>query len=160
MQKIILTTLVFSFIQICAGTAVAADVAPWGHAHEVKRDYRQQKAVFDVTKDSPEIINRILDRVSELSRINNADPFDSKFILVIHGNATPIFAIKNYTKYKTLMQRAQSLSVGGIIEFRMCKLAARRAGLEPKDIHGFVSMVPDGDAEIIMLEQQGFAYMH
>ncbi|MEJ2441025.1 MAG: DsrE family protein [Gammaproteobacteria bacterium] len=57
------------------------------------------------------------------------------------------------------MQRAQSLSVGGVIEFRMCRLAAKRAGLEPKDIHGFVSMVPDGDAEIIMLEQQGFAYM-
>ncbi|MEJ2441024.1 MAG: hypothetical protein P8Z72_15375 [Gammaproteobacteria bacterium] len=95
MKKFILTTLVFSLIQICAGTAVAADVAPWGRAHEVKRDYRQQKAVFDVTKDSPEIINRILDRVSELSRINNADPFDSKFILVMPRPSLPSRITRN-----------------------------------------------------------------
>jgi intracellular sulfur oxidation DsrE/DsrF family protein len=29
----------------------------------------------------------------------------------------------------------------------------------PKDIHGFVSMVPMGDAEIIRLQQQGYGYM-
>ena len=159
MQKSFLTILAFLLVTSGANPTYAADTAPWGHAQEAPRNYSKQKAVFDVTRNSPAVIASILDRVSELSRINNADPFDSKFILVIHGEATPIFAIKNYEKYKALMQRAQSLAVGAEIEFHMCKLAAQRAGLQPKDIHGFVSMVPDGDAEIIALEQQGFAYM-
>jgi intracellular sulfur oxidation DsrE/DsrF family protein len=41
----------------------------------------------------------------------------------------------------------------------MCRIAARSHGLEPGDVHGFVSMVPMGDAEIVRLQQQGFAYM-
>jgi hypothetical protein len=49
---------------------------------------------------------------------------------------------------------------GGTIEFRMCKLAAKGQGYNPNDIHSFVSMVPMGDAEIVKLQQEGFAYMH
>ncbi len=42
----------------------------------------------------------------------------------------------------------------------MCKIAAEGQGFEPKDIHGFVEMVPMGDAEIIRLQyEDGYAYM-
>jgi intracellular sulfur oxidation DsrE/DsrF family protein len=57
------------------------------------------------------------------------------------------------------MKRAQSLTVGGIIDIRVCRVAARRRGFEPADIHGFVRVVPMADAEIIDLQKQGFAYM-
>jgi len=49
--------------------------------------------------------------------------------------------------------------VGGIIEFRMCRIAAQGHGYAPRDIHGFVSMVPMGDAEIVRLQQEGYGYM-
>ncbi|HSH31022.1 MAG TPA: hypothetical protein VK971_14035, partial [Thiohalobacter sp.] len=63
-------------------------------------------------------------------------------------------------RYRELMRRAQSLTVGGIIEFRMCRAAARGYGYVPKDIHGFVKMVPMADAEIVRLQQEeGYAYM-
>ncbi|MDP1682807.1 MAG: DsrE family protein, partial [Burkholderiales bacterium] len=104
-------------------------------------------------------LERVLDRVSFLSQINGADPFENKFVIVLHGNEIPFFAIKNHAKYKALMQRAQSLSLDGIIEFRMCRVAARGHGFEPNDIHGFVTVVPMADAEIIELQRQGFAYM-
>jgi len=78
---------------------------------------------------------------------------------VLHGDEIGFFAIRNYAKYRDLMLRAQSLTVGGIIDIRMCKVAARRRGFEPSDIHGFVAMVPMADAEIIDLQKQGFAYM-
>ena len=64
-----------------------------------------------------------------------------------------------FAKYKDLMTRAQSLSVGGIIEFRMCRLAAQGQGFKPEDIHGFVTMVPMADAEIIDLQSKSYAYM-
>ena len=47
------------------------------------------------------------------------------------------------------MIRAQSLSVANVVEFRMCKASAHMQGLAPKDIHGFVKMVPMVDAGIV-----------
>ena len=72
-----------------------------------------------------------------------------KIVIVLHGDEIGFFATRNYAKYKDLMARAQSLTVGGIIDIRMCRVAARRRGLEPQDIHGFVTMVPMADAEIM-----------
>lgn len=133
--------------------------APWGGAKATEKEYSKQKVVYDVAVDSVQKLDRMLDRVSYLSLINGADPFDNKIVIVLHGDEIPFFAIKNHAKYKALMQRAQSLSLDGIIEFRMCRVAARGHGLLPEDIHGFVSIVPMADAEIIELQEKGFAYI-
>ena len=105
-------------------------------------------------------MTNVLDRVSYLNKLYQANPFDSSIVLVLHGDEIPFFAIKNYGKYKALMARAQSLVDSGNIRFRMCKLAAQGHGFEPADIHGFVEMVPMADAEIIRLQQEeGHVYM-
>lgn len=105
-------------------------------------------------------LSSVLDRASLISALNGADPLDNKIVIVLHGSAIPFFAIKNYGMHKKLMHRAQSLSVGEVVEYRMCRAAARLQGLLPKDIHGFVKMVPMADAEIVRLQQEeGFAYM-
>jgi hypothetical protein len=58
------------------------------------------------------------------------------------------------------MHRAQSLTVGGMVQIRMCRVAAAGHDLEPDDIHGFVKVVPMADAEIVRLQQEeGYAYM-
>jgi len=58
------------------------------------------------------------------------------------------------------MKRAKSLTVGTTIEFRMCQVSAAFKGYAPKDIHGFVKMVPMADAEIIRLQlEEGYAYI-
>jgi intracellular sulfur oxidation DsrE/DsrF family protein len=50
--------------------------------------------------------------------------------------------------------------VGNVVEYRICRAAARLQGVQPKDIHGFVKMVPMADAEIARLQQEeGFAYL-
>ena len=57
--------------------------------------------------------------------------------------------------------RAQSLTVAGTVEFRMCRVAARGHGPEPDQIHGFVKVVPMADAKIVRLQQEeGYVYMH
>lgn len=137
----------------------AATPAPWGSAPDSEIQYSKQKVVYDTAVSSVAALNSVLDRASYLSALNGADPFDNKIVIVLHGAEIPFFAIKNIEKYKDLMTRAQSLTVGGIIEFRMCKVAAKSRGFEPKDIHGFVSMVPMGDAEIIRLQHEGYGYM-
>ena len=137
-----------------------ASEAPWGHATEITPVYQGQKVVFDVTADNLASLNSVLDRAGYLSQMNGDDPFAVRIVLVVHGDAIPFFAIKNYSKYQTLMRRAYSASLGNIIEFRICKAAARLRGLKPSDIHGFVTMVPMAEAEIARLQQEeGFAYM-
>ena len=138
----------------------AANPAPWGSAPVIQQAYSKQKVVFDTTAGSTAGMMSVLDRASFLSILNGADPLDSRIVIVLHGDAIPLFAIRNYAKNKDLMQRAQSLSVGDVVEYRLCQAAARLQGLEPEDIHGFVKMVPMADAEIVRLQQEeGFAYM-
>lgn len=135
-------------------------LSPWGSASEIMQAYSKQKVVFDTTYGSLEQLTSILDRASYLSQLNGADPFDTKIVIMIHGEAIPFFAGKNFAKYRDLMVRAQSLSLGNVVEFRMCKASARLQGFKPADIHGFIKMVPMADAEIVRLQQEeGFAYM-
>lgn len=142
------------------GQASADSQAPWGGATEIQQSYTGQKVVFDATSGSAAALAHLLDRASLLSKLNDADPMESRIVIVLHGDAIPFFSTGNYSRYKDLMQRAQSLSVGDVIEFRMCKAAAALRGLQPKDIHGFVKMVPMAEAEIARLQQEeGFAYV-
>ena len=138
---------------------LADSKAPWGSANVLEIQYSKQKVVYDTAVSSVAALTSVLDRASYLSVINGSDPFDNKIVIVLHGNEIDFFAIKNYARYKALMDRAQSLTVGGIIEFRMCRIAAQGHGYAPRDIHGFVSMVPMGDAEIVRLQQEGYGYM-
>lgn len=138
----------------------ANDLAPWGSASVIQQTYSGQKVVFDTTSGSTAGLTSVLDRASLLSALNGADPLDNKIVIVLHGGAIPFFAIRNYTRNKDLMHRAQSLSVGEVVEYRMCRAAAHLQGFRPEDIHGFVKMVPMADAEIVRLQQEeGFAYM-
>ncbi|MEO8164388.1 MAG: DsrE family protein [Betaproteobacteria bacterium] len=157
-----MTLRLFCVVVVLCLQAVGARAetdAPWGRAQSVEKTYSQQKVVYDVAVKTVEQLENVLDRTSYLSILNEADPFDSKIVIVLHGDEIGFFAVRNYAKYRQLMARAQSLTVGGIIDIRMCRVAARRRGFEPQDIHGFVNMVPMADAEIIDLQKQGFAYM-
>jgi intracellular sulfur oxidation DsrE/DsrF family protein len=142
-----------------AVAASADSSAPWGQATPVQKTYSKQKVVYDVSVKTVAQLENVLDRASFLSALNDADPFESQIVIVLHGDEIGFFATRNYAKYRDLMTRAQSLTVGGIIDIRMCRVAAHRRGFESQDIHGFVNMVPMADAEIIDLQKQGFAYM-
>ncbi|HUW27398.1 MAG TPA: DsrE family protein [Sulfuriferula sp.] len=152
-------TLLAALLFIPALATAANPDAPWGHAHVVEQTYAKQKVVYDVAVDSEAAVRSVISRAVLLANLNGNDPFDSKVVIVLHGNEIPFFAIKNYARYRELMQRAQSAAQSGVIEFRMCRIAAKGHGFEPADIHGFVTMVPMADAEIVRLQQAGYAYM-
>ncbi|AGA32769.1 protein of unknown function DUF1791 [Thioalkalivibrio nitratireducens DSM 14787] len=134
--------------------------APWGQASAEAIEYAPQKVVYDVAEGDPDRFERILDRVSFLNNVYEADPFDASIVLVLHGDEIRFFGIENYGEYGELMRRAQSLTQAGPIEFRICRAAARARGFEPEDMHGFVRVVPMADAEIIRLQQEeGHVFM-
>ena len=138
----------------------SADNTPWGGAVAQHVSYKPQKVVYDVNVKTLHAMNGVLDRASFLSKITGADPFDSSIVLVLHGAEIPFFARKNYEKYKELMHRAQSLVESETLKIKMCKLAAEGHGFKPDQIHGFIKIVPMGDAEIIRLQnEENHAYM-
>jgi intracellular sulfur oxidation DsrE/DsrF family protein len=140
--------------------AFCSDDAPWGSAKASGLHYQPQKVVYDLSSGNESALVSVLDRVSYLSTLYGNDPFDMSVVVMVHGNTIPFFASKHFEKYQKLMQRAHSLTVGTAIEFRMCQASARLQGLNPADIHGFVTMVPMADAEIIRLQrEEGYAYM-
>ena len=154
-----LSLWLFLFAILTTGNIAAAE-APWGSSKVIDTQYKPQKVVYDVAVNSAGKVTSVLDRASYLSKITGADPFDSSIILVLHGSEIDYFAIKNYQKYKVLMQRAQSLVESEVLKIRMCRIAAQGHGYEPEDIHGFIEMVPMGDAEIIRLQnEENHAYM-
>jgi intracellular sulfur oxidation DsrE/DsrF family protein len=134
--------------------------APWGRASPEEVDYAPQKVLYDVAVSDVDSFSRVLDRVSYLNNLYNANPFEASIVMVLHGDEIPFFAVDNYAEYRELMERARSLTVAGPVEFRVCRVAARGHGLEPGDLHGFVQVVPMADAEIVSLQQEeGYAYM-
>lgn len=136
------------------------EAAPWGRARLTDITYRPQKVVFDVDRGTIKEMEGVLDRASYLSVLTGADPFDNSIVLVLHGDAIPLFAVRNFTKYEALMRRAQSLTVGDNIKIKLCATAARIRGFKPEDFHGFIELVPMADAEIIRLQrEEGHAYM-
>lgn len=138
----------------------AADAPPWGKAQMAKIEYTPSKVVYDVASSDVKSFAGVLDRASFLNNIYNADPFNASIVLVLHGKEIDFFAIKHYATHKDLMRRAQSLTLGGPIKFRVCAAAARMRGYQPGDLHGFVEFVPMADAEIIRLQtEEGYAYM-
>jgi len=155
------STLVAITLLISISTIVFADNnAPWGRGILTPTEYKPQKVVYDVTTGKLETMDHVLDRASYLSTITGADPFDQSIVLVLHGSSIKFFAIENIDKYSTIVARAQSLVSGEVLKLKMCKLAAEAQGYKPEDIHGFVELVPMGDAEIIRLQyEERHAYM-
>ena len=137
----------------------ASENTPWGVANVLDTKYEPKKVLYDLTSGEKNVISNVLDRLGYLYKLYGSDTFDSSIVVVVHGDAIPFFAIDEFKNYQDIMRRAQSLTIGTSIEFRMCRAAAKVLDYEPEDIHGFVSMVPMADAEIVRLQHDGYAYM-
>lgn len=132
---------------------------PYGISSFSELAYAPTKVVYDVFSGSESKLANIIDRVSMLQNLYGVNPFDASIVVVIHGDAIPIFATRNLDKYENLMRRVHSLTLSEVIEFRLCGASAKVRGYNAQDFHGFVSVVPMADAEIVRLQHDGYAYM-
>lgn len=148
-------------LMVWALPAPAAEQAPWGRAEPAPQvDHAPQKVLYDHFRGAEEDLESVLDRVSFLNQLYDADPFEASIVVVVHGPALDRFTLEHFTENRELMERAESLTQSGPIDFRICQAAAGIRGFEPEDFHGFVRMVPMADSEIIRLQQEeGYAYM-
>jgi intracellular sulfur oxidation DsrE/DsrF family protein len=121
--------------------------------------YRPSKVVYDFSNPDPEILGLMLDRANLLQKIYQNDVFDSSIVFVIHEGAVPLFGDAEKKRFPEIMRRARGLALGDIIQFRICKASAAMQGFSEKNLQDFVKMVPMADAELVKLQQDGYAYL-
>ena len=124
-----------------------------------EQHYQPNKVVYDVSSENVAGLNNILDRASLLQRVYGNDPFESSIIIVLHEGVIPLFANTGKKSNPDLIRRAKNLTMGDVIQFRLCRASAKQQGFKPTNFKKFISLVPMADAEIIKLQHKGFAYL-
>ena len=131
--------------------AVAADdQGPYGTAKVNLHKYPTINRVYDVNYDDPKKLNSL---VGFIKNVNAVVP--GQAVIVLHGAEIHAFAKENCEKYQAVIDNLAALSKEGV-EFRMCNNAMHAAGFQAEEIHGFITVIPAGYAEIIYLQKKGY----
>jgi len=95
-----------------------------GAAFGQQSDYAPGKVVYDVSTPDPEAVDHILDRASLLQNIYQGDSFEASIVVVLHEGTVPLFSHSNEVEHGDLMARTRSLTMGEVIQFRLCRALA------------------------------------
>lgn len=130
------------------------DFAPYGRAEVSSAAYAPMNTVWDVNYADPNALGALYSFVLHTQR---ASP--GQAVVVTHGPELRAFAIENYEKYQGVVDQMAELAEQGV-EFRMCGQAMRAAGFEARDMHGFITVIPVGFAELALWQSRGHQYMN
>lgn len=121
--------------------------------------YGPGNVVYDVSAPDTESVHGILDRISLLQNLYGNDPFEASIVVVLHEGAIPFFSRALAEEDPSLSDRARDLTLTGVIDFRLCRASAQMQGYKDEDFPDFLTLVPMADAEIVRLQQAGYAYI-
>lgn len=121
-------------------------------------NYAPAKVIYDVASSDATAISQLIDRVTLLQNIYQHDSFDASIILVAHEGAIPFFTKNNNTS-REFVERVKNLALAEIVQIRVCETSANMQGLGKEDFDSFIQLVPMADAEIIKLQNNGYAYL-
>lgn len=133
---------------------LAADFSPYGTAKVDMHAMPVTNTVWDVNYESPQKLNVLYSFIK-----NTTKETRGKVVVVTHGPELRGFAKENYEKYQGLVDRMAELAKEGV-EFKMCNNALRAAGFQPEDMHGFITVVPAGFAELVLWQSRGYQYVN
>ena len=123
--------------------------------------YQEPKVMFEFYFDNPNKIHSALYWLRSYINPLIDEPYNyapelMEIKVIIHGTEIVTLAKKNYTKYKSAVERMKYYSLLGV-EFRVCALAAKDFGYKTKDFQNFVKVVPSAIIELGHWQQQGYA---
>lgn len=128
--------------------------APYGRAQVDAKAYARLNTVWDVNYDNPNDLGALYSFVLHTQRATGGTA-----VVVTHGPELRAFATENYEQYQGVVDQMAELAKQGV-KFRMCGQALRAAGFQPEDMHGFVTVVPVGFAELALWQSRGHHYMN
>lgn len=128
--------------------------APYGRAQIEAQAYTGLDTVWDVNYEDPNALGALYSFVLHTQRATGG-----KAVVVTHGPELRAFAIENYEIYQGVVDQMAELADLGV-QFRMCGQAMRAAGFEASDMHGFITVIPIGFAELALWQSRGHQYMN
>lgn len=146
--------LALAALAATTGDAVAEGFAPYGTARVDMHPMARTDVVFDVNYAEPGQLNVLYNFI-----VNTRRETRGNVVVVTHGPELRAFAKENYEKYQGVVDRMAELAKEGV-EFKMCNNALRAAGFQPDDMHGFVTVVPAGFAELVHWQGKGYQYVN
>ena len=114
------------------------------------------RAVLDVSVHTMEGLRILLDRAEELAMTPRPRGENASVVLVLHGPEVEFFAIKNYDRYRDIVDQAARLDAFDVVDVKICQTMMGERGIEQHDIPSFIELVPYGPGEVERLEQEGY----
>jgi intracellular sulfur oxidation DsrE/DsrF family protein len=114
------------------------------------------KIVLDVSVHTIEGLRVLFDRAEELAMTPSPAGEDASLVLVLHGPEVEFFSIRNYARYKEIVDQAARLDAFDVVDVRICQTMIGALGIEQTDIPSFIEQVPYGPGEVERLSQEGY----
>jgi len=149
-KTLVLLTLAAGF-GLSAG---ATEFAPYGTAKVDMHPMAVTNTVFDVNYDDPKKLDLLYGFIRNTRRETRGE-----VIVVTHGPELRAFAKENYEKYQAVVDKMAELAKEGV-QFKMCNNAMKAAGFSAEDMHGFITVVPAGFAELVHWQSKGYQYVN
>ena len=118
---------------------------------DVKAQTKEYKVVFDLTSGDSTDHQSI---IRWLNGISKGNP-NAQLEVVFYGRSLDMVT----NGKSTVADAVQSLAKNKNISFRVCEMAMKRHGLTKSDFLPGVGTVPDGIAEIVQKQSQGWGYI-
>lgn len=114
------------------------------------------RAVLDISVHTIEGLRVLLDRAEELAMRPQAPGEEASVVLVLHGPEVEFFSIRNYEKYKDIVDQAARLDAFEVVDVKICQTMMDMQGIARDDIPSFIEQVPLGPGEVERLVQEGY----
>ena len=114
--------------------------------------------VARIALHTPEEVQTVLERAEKLVGDSIGQQKFEPIAVVLHGPEVEIFRTKNYKLYKPIVDLAARLDAFNVVDIKVCELRMKAEGVAHGDLPAFVDTVPDGQAEVRRLEEDGYVY--
>ncbi|MHB8455823.1 MAG: DsrE family protein [Acidiferrobacterales bacterium] len=120
---------------------------------------KQLKVIWDFNFVDPKAVGMVFNNLAALIRaVNDYGPKEIdplKVIVLSHGPEVVVWDRRNYAKYKDIVDRAASFAQQGV-RFEVCNNDAKALGLKPKDLYGFITVIPAGPYALAYWQAKGY----
>ncbi len=113
----------------------------------------------DIRVGTVDELQLLFDRVEHLLDRPLSEGEQPLVSLVLHGSEVEFFALRNYDKYKDVVDRAAKLAALGAVDISICRTQMETYGIQPDQVPGFLRQVPYGPGEVERLRNNGYVSM-
>lgn len=128
----------------------------------MKKTVKTQNVVFDCSSANKKFVASrlwLLD-LSIKEYIANNTPYN--VVLTIHSGCTDIVSTKITTDdemMNNIHKKLETISKYDNVSIEACQIAVDKLGIEHKDLHPFITLVPNSITRVISLQNDGYAFI-